>query len=323
MDWNDIIGHHDNIKILRRMLEEGRMPHAFLFTGSKGVGKYAVAEVFARGILCSDTPKPCNTCQSCRLFLANGHPDYMVVAPSGSTIKIEQIREVIHFASLKAVHDSKRVVVIDDADTMTDEAANSLLKILEEPPGEMIFILITGQKDKMLSTIISRCTDIHFYPLPSGEICKALAANNFSQTELAAKISDGCLGAAKQFIELGEVEYRQYACEIIDNAIARKLFAIEAADKYDKFEASQILLVIKFLLYLLRDILVIKYSSNSEDAINSDIAEWLAKKTTVKINSLQDAYKATRIAQHAILFKANMRLTLEELFIKYNNTLGR
>ena len=131
-DWKDILGQPAAVERLRRMLAQDRLPHALLFAGPSGIGKRIVAEVFAAQLLQTDTAG------------LEAHPDYFSVTPDGAQIKIGQIREMQRVAGLAPVRGHYRICVLEPADCMEPPAANSLLKILEEPPAGLIFILITA-----------------------------------------------------------------------------------------------------------------------------------------------------------------------------------
>ena len=138
--WDDILGHEQNKEFLARLLQPGNRPHALLFYGPEGIGKKQLALRFAKTFLCQKPDEhPCGRCESCRLInLAEhsfAHPDFILVeqeAP-GKDLKIEQIKEMSRQAAFAPALSSHKVCVIDAADRMTVEAANSLLKLLEEP----------------------------------------------------------------------------------------------------------------------------------------------------------------------------------------------
>ena len=148
--WDEILGHSAVIDRLRRMTELDRLPHALLFAGPSGIGKRIVAEVFAAQILQTEPA------------LLPGHPDFFSVMPDGSQIRIGQIREIQRLTGLAPVRGRSRVCVIEPADAMEAPAANSLLKILEEPPEGLVFVLITAFPHSLLTTLRSRSAMIRF-----------------------------------------------------------------------------------------------------------------------------------------------------------------
>lgn len=171
--WDDILGHEQNKEFLARLLQPGNRPHALLFYGPEGIGKKQLTLRFAKTFLCQKPDEhPCGRCESCRLInLAEhsfAHPDFILVeqeAP-GKDLKIEQIKEMSRQAAFAPALSSHKVCVIDAADRMTVEAANSLLKLLEEPPPNWMFILVASRLERLLPTILSRVIQLRFDQIP-------------------------------------------------------------------------------------------------------------------------------------------------------------
>ena len=149
------------------------LPNAWLLTGPAGIGKAQFARTLAQALLCEtsrDDRLPCGICQACHWFAGGNHPDYRLLTPDMGdednaktptrklpVIKVEAVREVIEFAHLSAHRSGRRVVVIDPAEAMNTQSANALLKILEEPPPGVLFILVSHNRERLLPTIKSRC----------------------------------------------------------------------------------------------------------------------------------------------------------------------
>lgn len=151
--------------------KSGRLPHALLFAGEQGVGKYHLANAFAAYLLCRHPGETaCGSCASCALFQAGTHPDLMTLQPEseGKQIKIEQVRKLQQYANKTAQQGGFRVVVLQPADAMNTNAANALLKNLEEPGENVLFILLTHRQSAVLPTIKSRCQQFAL-PIPSRE----------------------------------------------------------------------------------------------------------------------------------------------------------
>jgi DNA polymerase-3 subunit delta' len=149
--------------ILKHSLRENRLAHAYLFSGPEGAGQTETARMFAQAILCEQkADKPCGVCYSCRTFQSGNNTNFIEIIPDGTNIKIQQIREIQRRLSLKAIEATHKVYIIHQADTMTVEAANSLLKTLEEPTFPVVAILITHQITALLPTIVSRCQIVPF-----------------------------------------------------------------------------------------------------------------------------------------------------------------
>lgn len=149
--------------LLQQAFQQDRLSHAYLLSGIAGLGKTEFAKQFAQFLLC-DTNNNCGNCRSCKQMQANTHPDFIFIAPEekNHSIKIDQIRELGEKLSRTAHHSGYQVVVISPADAMPVQAANALLKTLEEPTGKVIIFLVDNQKSILPATIMSRCQKIFF-----------------------------------------------------------------------------------------------------------------------------------------------------------------
>jgi len=157
-------------KIVANILKSGRIAHAYLLRGPSASIKEALAFEFAAGLLC-DHPAPdgsaCGTCYSCKEVAKRAHPDLYVIQKEGSAIRIKRSHEVLREALSRPFHSRRKVFILQDAEEMTDEASNALLKLVEEPPSYVVFILTTGNASKIPETIISRCQVIPCRQLPA------------------------------------------------------------------------------------------------------------------------------------------------------------
>lgn len=196
--WSTIIGHKRQIEQLQRMLTEGKVPHAFLFSGHHGVGKHHVATIVAAALTCP-MKTACGSCVSCAKIKKRQHPDTFFVAPDGDWLKIEQIRTLTAQLQFHPLEGMAKVAIIDDADRMTESAANALLKTLEEPPPLTYFILVSSHPRLLPATIRSRCQNIAFSPLAEKEIETYLVKQAGKDHEMAgrlASLAQGSLGSA-------------------------------------------------------------------------------------------------------------------------------
>lgn len=175
MAFRDIIGQDRAIRILVRTLERGRMPSTYLFAGESGIGKKLTAVNLAKTLNCltidanrsaSATFDCCDACPSCKKIDAQVHPDFRLISPEGGLIRIEEIRSVEDILSFKAFEGKIKTVIVDEAETMNQFAANAFLKTLEEPPEHSLIVLVTSNPDRLPDTIRSRCSRINFTPLP-------------------------------------------------------------------------------------------------------------------------------------------------------------
>ena len=213
MSFNNIIGN-DNVKnILTKSLKNNTILHSYMFIGETGIGKKMMANQFAKMILCNNfNGEECNTCKSCVEFDSGNNPDYVYIEPEGRNIKIEQIREMQIKVVEKPINSGKKIYIINDADLMTKEAQNCLLKTLEEPPEYIVIILIVNNENKMLTTIRSRCMKIHFDKIKDDEVKRFLKekCNIDNVNNSLLKMCDGsigkCLSISNKLEDYGELE---------------------------------------------------------------------------------------------------------------------
>jgi len=172
--FETIIGNEKNKELLKNIIDTNNIAHSYMFIGKDSIGKLLFAKEFAKAILCTAEEKPCNKCKSCIEFDTYNNPDFSILDPEGTSIKIEQIRELIKKIYEKPVVSNRKVYIINDSNYMTKEAQNSLLKTLEEPPEYVTIILITSNENSFLPTIKSRCTKISFNRLTNIELVEVL-----------------------------------------------------------------------------------------------------------------------------------------------------
>lgn len=185
LGFSEIIGHTEIIKALESSLISGKTGHAYLFTGPAGVGKKTLARSFAIRLLCHEKTDSVDCgCRSCERFRAGVHPDFKVITPVGNSIKIEQLREIQHQAYLSPVMGDRKIYFFPDAEALTDVAANSFLKLLEEAPPGIIFLFTAIRLDNILPTIQSRCQVVHLYPVPENEVEAGLRRLGYSEEEV-------------------------------------------------------------------------------------------------------------------------------------------
>ena len=212
--FKGIIGNETIQKMLAKSIQNQTTSHSYLFVGIQGIGKKMLATQMAKNILCLEKEEN-HTCKSCIEFESNNHPDFMCIEPDGNSIKIEQIRFLQKKIQEKPIIANQKVYLIDDADTMTTEAQNCLLKTLEEPPQFATIILIGRQESAFLTTIKSRCMILKFHPIEDEKMEQYLQQNYgmsvITQNQLA--MFQGSIGKA---IELRD---KQAEYEKIENMV--------------------------------------------------------------------------------------------------------
>jgi len=202
----EILGQKRAKKILESAISTGKIPHFFIFAGPGGTGKVSMAKEFAMALNCPNPGKPCRVCSTCLSIMNNNHPDVTIV--SNDTIGIAQARNMRDIAVLSPISGRYRVFIVEEADRLTLQSANSLLKILEEPPPSTIFIFTVRDINNLLKTILSRAMVVPFSPV-SRDIIFSILKENGCSDELAAKIgyfSQGNLEKAIEIFESGKSE---------------------------------------------------------------------------------------------------------------------
>lgn len=214
MKYTDILGNEKVKDILKKAVQHNTVLHSYLFVGEEGIGKSLFAKEFAKSILCLGKEKPCEACKSCIEIEENNQPDYIEIVPDGNSIKIEQIRNMQLKVAEKPIVSTKKVYVIQEADTMTQEAQNALLKTLEEPPEYITIILIASNENSILNTIKSRCTKIVFEPLSNEEL-KRYAQEYWKDATIPEEVfasSMGSIARLRNNIEHQELYTNVYQC---------------------------------------------------------------------------------------------------------------
>ncbi len=199
--YQGVLGQERAKKLVTRTLASKRIPHALLFRGPEGVGKQLFARGLAAVVNCRNSElEACGQCSSCKKYHSGNHPDFTVVEPENGRIKIERIRELCKSLTYPPYESKQRVVLIEDVHTMLDQAANALLKTLEEPPENNLLILTADASRYVLPTILSRCQVVPFYPLSIDQTCEILMADardiGKDEARVLARLSEGSPGKA-------------------------------------------------------------------------------------------------------------------------------
>jgi DNA polymerase-3 subunit delta' len=217
--FGGIRGQDRAVALLARYLDSGNIPPGLLFFGEEGIGKEKAAAGFVSALFCRHRGSAggCGTCTDCRLLVSGSHPNFVRVSPENQHILIDDIRSLQEELSLKAFSDRPRAVVITPADRMTVQAANALLKTLEEPPPETHLLLVAHRISRLPLTIVSRCQKVSFSPLPAREVEDIVAGipgvgDHHSREEIrgAAACSGGSPGRALEVLNETEGERERW-----------------------------------------------------------------------------------------------------------------
>ena len=203
MSWDSILGHEFAKRYLRHQIDTGRLAQGVLLVGPEGIGKRRLALEVAKTLNCTAASgRPCDACRTCSQIARGIHPDVHQLAPGGASvqIKIDGIRQVLGRIALRPFNAAVQVVILDGAERLTEEAANALLKALEEPSASTRFVLTTAQLPDCLPTIVSRCQVIRCPKLPAEAIVTWLVQEDVCDAATAktvAALADGSLARAR------------------------------------------------------------------------------------------------------------------------------
>jgi len=323
-DEYKLSNHHDkSIQYLIKAYQCNRIHHAFLFTGIEGVGRFNAAMHFAMICNCetrfkeSQIAKPCGECKACRRIISNQHPDMIHIQPDGVSIKIDQVRSLRKKLTYKPVIASMRFVFLVKANAMTIESANALLKILEEPPSNTIFILIVENQRDVLQTISSRCQQIRFKPYSEKAVFDDLTNNAALENDLAwiiAKLSMGSVIRASLFQKKKWINKRTFILDRLSQldrlSIGMRLCFAEQLSK-NKEELPDIL---EMMLTWFRDVLIYRFCP--ERIINIDYKnEVYAHAIKYSDNVIINKIEQIQIVQKDLMANMNKRLAFEQLML--------
>jgi DNA polymerase III subunit delta' len=313
----DIIGHERVKALLGRALRARRLPPALLLAGPEGVGKKTLALATARSLLCErQDGDACDTCPACSRARRGLHPDLLLVEPATASIKIEQIRDTAREIAGRPFEGRARAFVIDGAHLLTEQAANALLKSLEEPPSTSHVLLVTAAPQALLPTVRSRCQLLRLGPLP-----QALLASQLQQrlglapdeAWLRAALAGGSLGAALDFASEEYRGLREQLLALLERIRgADALVRLEAAQALGELEDPGEALVI--LRSLLRDAAVLRLGAPSSAVQNGDVAARLAALAEGPVGARAIALAAAAGETREALFgNANKLLSMDLL----------
>ena len=310
---------------LQHALEQERLPHALLLSGAAGLGKERFALSFAQSLLCADrdeSGRPCGGCRNCHLMSSGHHPDFQWVRPEEESksgeIKIESIRNFTESAGLTSHSANYKVIAIQPAHRMTNGAANSLLKTLEEPTSSTVIMLLTDQPARLLPTIRSRCLSLLFRPPERNSALSWLSDKvKCGDPALLLALANGAPLKALTLDNAALLERRQ---EMLGQFLAlseQRLDPVKLAGYWQKFDFN---LLIEWMIGWIIDLQRLKISPSAVSLFNPDWTQALHKSAD-KLNSraiqhyLNHLYSARGLADSNL----NLQLTLEKLLIEWRS----
>lgn len=325
-----MIGHKRQFEIIKQAINGTNLSHVYLITGAQGVGKDTFAKHISKSLFCTSplSTKPCHECASCVQITAGYHSDFAAVAPlqNKAEIGIDQIRDLKSFTSIKGINENVRIVIIDGADKLTEEAANSLLKILEEPLGNILFFLLASEIRSVLPTIRSRSAHIHLAPVPLNDFVLSDQSKdgvNITASD-AWRESGGYPGAAIKLMSdptqmVRKMEYRRLFIEVINRngwQLLKSFLDKDIEESVgDEFKPSEWgLELTSHWLEFARDLVMIKLGLN-ELARGKTKPEVVEASKAITLNGALRICEEIINARRSIARHANVKLTIESLVL--------
>ena len=332
-EWHDIEGQDRAKELLQRSLERQRLPHGQLFVGPAGVGKRSTALALAKVLNCTSRAEgvfqpACGRCPACKRFDNElQHPDLHLVQPQGGvnkTIKIDQVRAIQKVAMTRPYEGRWQLVIFVDAHTMTEEAANALLKTLEEPPDSMRLILVTDQPQSLVATIRSRCQTLRFGALEEALVVEILGRALVTESgeppdrvrlDVAARYGEGSVGRAREFLESGLLDERAELYDtILELSRERSATLLDRADALSR-DRGNLAARLEVLSVLLRDVLLWQVGIASDRMVNRDLIDRIALLGRhLDGDGLLARIEAVRVARELMTRNVNAALIVENLF---------
>lgn len=321
--WSELASYQPKVlKLLGNSIEKNRLAHAYLFEGKRGTGKKEISLLLARRFFCKNPEEytPCETCRNCKRIHSGNHPDVHLVEPDGLSIKKWQIQDLQGEFTKAGVESSRKLYIISHADKMTANAANSLLKFLEEPNANTMAILMTEQVHQILNTIISRCQTLTFQTLPAIAIEKELMKHEISVN--FARITARMTNNIEKALELSRDDWFAQA-----RLVVIKLYEVLSKRNGQAFvhvqtqwmpfftEKEQQDMGLDLLLYLYKDILSIQIG-NTEHVIYQDLLPQL-EQHAIQVSRQKMLQKITSILEAKKRLQANVspQLLMEQLVL--------
>jgi DNA polymerase-3 subunit delta' len=326
MPFAQILGQEKAVALLTRALTGARFAHGYLFLGPDGVGKAMTARELAAVLFCEAEQlevKPCRRCRGCSLYFAGNHPDFIHLLPDGASIKIKQIRhlqEQVGFAPLEA---KQRVILIEEAQLMGREAANSLLKLLEEPRPGNVLLLVAADSEPLLPTIVSRCQVIPFVTLSqelTAEIIQREEPEKSREETLhLAVLTEGSPGRSLALDAEHTLSLYQEAVRVLlaadraEEKVVEDGLALAAQAAESK---EDLVLLLDLLAVFFKEIMVGHLTNNSSSGKGLPEEVLVMARERWNLDELSDKLAAVSVADRALRRNCNRALVCETLFLR-------
>ncbi|SFA55312.1 DNA polymerase-3 subunit delta' [Anoxybacillus pushchinoensis] len=324
MSWEILEINQPHVaKMISNSMRKGRIAHAYLFEGQKGTGKKEAALLFAKRLFCLTNlyKEPCETCVNCRRIQSGNHPDVHFVTPDGNSIKKQQIEQLQEEFTKTAVESNRKLYIIEHADQMTVQAANSLLKFLEEPSEKTVAILLTEQFHRILPTIVSRCQILSFHPLPTERICAYLQEHGVPRqlAILAARVTNNVEEALRLsqddwFAQARKIVIQLY--EALNSEYVQALLVIQQHWLSHFANKEQMHIGLDLLLYLYNDLLYVLLGEEQHIAYGDCMEQFQRSRFLYSEKQIAQHMKVILQAKARLHTNMNPQLLMEQLVLQ-------
>ncbi len=323
LGFNNIIGHEEIIRHLKNAMQSGKVSHSYIFTGDAGSGKKLLATTFAITLQCEEGgTEPCQKCDSCKKALGKNHPDIIMVNhEKPGTISIDEIREqVIQDVDIRPYYSPHKIYIIPEADLMTVQAQNALLKTIEEPPEYAVIMLLTSNADALLPTILSRCVRLDLKVVDDALVKKYLMEHLHIpdyQAEIDASFAQGSIGKAREAATSEEFSrLTQNALKILKYSSKMEVYELAEEIKNLSTEKHNINDYLDIFQFWFRDVLMFKATREIDNLVFKQeinfIREQASQRSYENLEKILEALSSTKVRLRA---NVNFELALELLFL--------
>ena len=323
-NFKDIYGQEQIVDHLENAIASGKISHAYIINGERSSGKEFIANVFAMALQCESTgqEKPCNECHSCKQALSGNHPDIIrVTHEKPATIGVEDIRTGVNDdIIIKPYSSDWKIYIISEAEKMTVQAQNALLKTLEEPPAYAVIILLTSNIDSMLSTILSRCVVLNMKPVKD-EIIKKYLMEEIHVPDYKADVcvafAQGNLGRAIMLAESEHFnEIKEESVHLLKHINEMELYEIEDAIKHMSAYKLDVTDYLDIMAIWYRDVLLFKATMDPERVVFSDQLKAIKERAQKSsYEGIEKILESLETAKARIKANVNFELLMELLLL--------
>lgn len=303
MNFEGFYGNERAKNYITSAFARNAFPHALLIAGDRGSGKKTLASIIAKALVCNGADSPCGKCDSCKKAERGIHPDIQILGCDASSIKVEPIRDLKRDALLRPNDADRKVYIINNAGSMTHEAQDAFLKILEEPPAFTFFILLCGSYSDLLPTIVSRTSHISLSPLNDADMMKVIREKLPEIPEADAqkliRESDGVCSFLAEAQNAEALENAQAITEAICSSDEFELY--KAFSLLEKSGRDLLLATLDELIVIFRDSVVL--SSNAESRLLSPLPKSLSE----RLSKLLSPSKCATLIEYVIDAKASCK----------------